>query len=223
MLKKYIITLIINILSFSYLDLWHVTAMEKYYYNNPTHIVPASYKLKDVPLLNQLSPDFFPMGCECVSVTMALNFKNINVQSQEVINSVTIDTDPRKGFIGSMYSMKYYQGTVPVIWPEALIYTVQKYRKNSYIATGYSQRDIENAVAKGNPVLVWYSWEPVNIAILTGTDVVYSSKGVHAVLVVGYDNENWYINDPTKGYRKLNKETFYKKYVAYGSRAIVIV
>nr|WP_228098459.1 MULTISPECIES: C39 family peptidase [unclassified Gemella] len=185
------------------------------------YIQPDNYKLS-VPIFSQLYPDFIPMGCECVSINMALSYSGIDTNVNNFIKDIPTVFDPRKGFMGDMYSIKYYNGTVPTIWPEALIDRVQSYKSNSYVGSKLTLEDIERELLFGNPVLVWYSWEPVNIAILTDSEPLYSSSGLHAVLVVGYDNQNWYINDPSLGERKLDKKTFYSKYEAYGSKSLVI-
>lgn len=120
---------------------------------------PNNYKLS-VPVFSQLYPDFIPMGCECVSINMAFDYKGISMDVNKFIEDIPTIYDPRKGFMGDMYSFKYYNGTVPTIWPEALIGKVQDYRSKSYVANSLTLEEIEREVFLGNPVLVWYSWEP---------------------------------------------------------------
>lgn len=189
--------------------------------NSQNMIKPNSYKL-NVPLYSQVSPSFIPMGCECVSAQMAFSYKGLDIDIHNFINEVPFSYDPREGFVGDMYSIVYYNGTVPTVWPEGLIKSIKNYRPNSYVANGITLDNIENEILAGNPVIMWYAWQPTNIALLTSGSPIYSSTALHAVLAVGYDEENLYINDPALGYRKLNKDIFYKKYESYGSRALVI-
>lgn len=155
---------------------------------------------------------------------MGLSLKGIkNIIPQTLINEINNATDPRDGFIGSMKSIKHFSGTVPTVWPERIIKQVRQYRPNSYYSNSLSMKQLENEIANNNPVMVWYSWVDANIPIFTAKGLIFSSKAFHCILLVGYDKDNWYFNDPGLGkFRKLDKNIFYKKYVAYGMKSVVI-
>ena len=178
------------------------------------------------PTLSQIYPDFIPNGCECVAENMALKIKGINqFSNKEIIDEMNSAANPKLGFIGDMYSFKNYRGTIPVVFPERIILNVKKYRPNSYYSNSLTMEQLENEIANGNPVLVWYSWQKVDKALIVPGEFypIMTSDGLHCTLLVGYDAEHWYFNDPAFGkVRKLNKKEFYAKYVAYGSKSVVV-
>ena len=190
-----------------------------------TEIKPKSYVLK-VPTLSQIVPDFIPMGCECVAENMALKFKGVtNLSSKDLIDNMNNSDNPKLGFIGDMYSFKNYRGTIPAVWPERIITQVKQFRPNSYYSNSLTAEQLENEIANNNPVMVWYSWEKVDKALIVPGEFnpIMTSNGLHCTLLVGYDEKNWYFNDPAYGkVRKLDKNEFYAKYLAYGMKSVVI-
>lgn len=225
MLKKIYLTVTIFLILLS-CNFYRAKALEQSYYflnsiENRTPIKPTSFKL-NVPLLSQVYPHYIPMGCECVASNMIYKFKGINIESKYLVDTLEKSYDPRKGFVGDMYSTLTYYGTTPTVWAEGLIKQVHNYRKASTVANGITIEMIEREILNGNPVIIWYAWEKTNIAIFTAEEPVFSSSALHAIVLVGYDEENFYINDPVLGNRKTNKEQLYKKFVDYGSHALVI-
>lgn len=222
-IKNKILKILLTTFIFIYININYSYANNLLNISKKAKIIPEVYILK-TPVLYQLYPNFYPNGCECFSEYMGLSLKGIkNIIPQTLINEINNATDPREGFIGNMKSIKYFNGTVPTVWPERIIKQVKQYRPNSYYSNSLTIEQIENEIANNNPIMLWYSWVKVNVPLFTANGIIFSSKAFHCTLLVGYDKNNWYFNDPGLGkFRKLDKNIFYKKYVAYGMKSVVI-
>ena len=194
--------------------------------------------IDDVPMISQF-PDF-PTGCEAVSTVMALNFLGEEITVSEFIdnylpisnsfyfkNGELYGPNPNKVYVGDPRTERSFGCMSAAIEKALLNYIDDKSRIKRYEGVA-----LENLCAKyidhDIPVLIW-----VTIAMIPSYDsaewktdeneTYVWPANEHCMLMVGYDNYYYYMNDCYKGkliaYPKEKTETRYKE---LGCQAIVI-
>ena len=194
---------------------------------------PASAMI-DAPLVKQL-PEL-PAGCEIVSLTMLLQYYGIEKDKMELYEEMVKDPTPIRWSGGKIvYWGNPFTGYVGdatgksrgySIYHSALFPTLQSYVPTAVDLTGKDFDEIERKIAEGAPVVIWTTinfqeptrWQEWDTPI----GPIRATFQVHAVLLVGYDEEHVYVNDPYGGKKglKLNKETFLKTWEALGKQAL---
>lgn len=207
--------------------------------NNDVH------KISGVPLLNQHT-EGLPTGCETCSAIMVLNFYNYNINSTNFAKNYLITKnysngrgpDPNSAFVGSPFESSNSFG----IYAPAMTKSINKYlsdkSKKAKNITGKPLSYItENYVSKGIPVMVWAtikmqtatnsaSWivnyTDENASISKGDKFTWKSPE-HCLVLVGYDDNYYYFNDPDTGKEeKYPKNDVENSYNALGKQAIII-
>jgi len=156
----------------------------------------------NVPLVSQL-PEL-PTGCEITAVTMMLQYKGISVDKVKLAREMLKHPwDPSKGYVGDPFTTKGW-----TIYPSALTGLVKKYAGNAEILTGKSQSFIQGNLSKNKPIVVWVS--PMH------------GFSVHALVLTGYDQLNYFFNDPWTGEKdvKISKNEFNRIWSNQGKKAI---
>lgn len=211
----------------------------------------ASHRL-DVPYLSQVG--LYPSGCESVSAVMALNYAGCDIDVDSFINAYLpqgsepyYDEDgllygdsPYETFIGSPYSDTSYGCYAPVIqgaMEQALSDRDASFDDDPYGAqasvadlTGATLPELcENYIDRDIPVIVWgtIGMEPISGEtewILPDGSIFIWRSQEHCLLLVGYDAEYYYFNDPMEGkdtaYRRADAENAYQSLY---SQALAIV
>jgi len=197
---------------------------------------PASVIL-DAPLIKQF-PEL-PAGCEIVSMTMLLEFAGFKKTKMEMYEEMPKDTTPIKyGKNGKIESwgnpnVGYVGDATPKskgfgIFHAGLFPLLQQYIPSAVDLTRKSFHDLEDQIASGVPVVVWTTIDfklpqPHNwVTWDTQLGPVQTTFKEHAVLLVGYDEDSVYVNDPASGKAKLklNKETFVEIWIAMGRQGL---
>lgn len=197
----------------------------------------SSHIIQNVPLVGQY-PELF-RGCEVTSLTMLLNFKGFNVSKMTLAEQIKKDTTERKiingeiyygnpnvGFVGDIYSSKNYGLGVYHI----PIYELLKIYIGDYALdlTGIDFKDLYYYIQKNIPVWIITNTKfdklPENKFEIWNTDygkikVTYSE---HSVLVIGYDENYIYYNDPMypSMIHKKEKARFIQAFTQMGSQAV---
>lgn len=192
-------------------------------------------KITGIPVLSQF-PNL-PTGCEATGLTMLLNFFGTDLTKEQVAsmqpsgpniyrtNGNLYGSDPTKEFIGSPYDNHsfgiYHQPFLPII--EAY------YPGRSENMSGGTPADLYRTIDSGRPVLVWAS---VNMMPVTpgiswiledGTSFQWKN-GNHALLLVGYTDNQVIMNDPWTGREEYyNKSIFEERWTAMGKQAITVM
>lgn len=176
-------------------------------------------------------------GCEVSSLAMLLQYDGFEVDKMDLINQMKYDpteleTDengdiiswgnPNTGFVGDITGKEKGYG----IYHTALIGLLQDYIPSGIDLTNDDFGVLERQVSDGIPVVVWttvnYSVPDSWVEWETPLGPFQGTFLEHAVLLVGYDEDNVYINDPLSGASnvKIDKDQFTEVWKAMGSQAI---
>lgn len=202
--------------------------------NNIADRGKSSYFIEGIPLINQYPK--YPTGCESVALTMLLRYHGINVSPDDVIkllkqgdlpheeNGVIYGGNPELEFIGSPYSYDSYG-----VYSTPIGNVAAQLSPNVVVQSDFPFSEVLALIREGKPVVVWTS---MNLALPylssrwiykpTG-EVVWWKAQEHAVLVVGYNEDNIIIADPLRGaIRYQDRNTFESRYNYYGKRAVYL-
>ena len=175
-----------------------------------------SKKIINAPYIDQTKK--WPTGCESVSTVMALQYLGIKITVDEFIkyldkseiivkNGNLYSSDPREYFIGSPYNSHSFGCYAPVIEKaikKALPHHGEKGVKYEIKdLTGVSMKElIIKYIDQNIPIIFWATMNMVPTRngaswIIKETGKKFTWKaGEHCLLLVGYDNEKYYFNDP---------------------------
>lgn len=203
--------------------------------NNDTNIKNQS-KILDVPIISQ-NPEL-KCGCEITSLCMLLNYANIKVDKMTLANEIKKDKtklnmtkdgdilewgNPNIGFVGDITGENKGFG----VYDGPIIQLMEKYIPNkSNNLTGQNIEYLLKSIDNKKPVIVWVTidfrmpdkyeeWDSNGKKIKVTFDE-------HAVLLVGYDNSNIYINNPYNEQKnqKVKIEIFEKIWTTMGKIAV---
>jgi ABC-type bacteriocin/lantibiotic exporter with double-glycine peptidase domain len=93
----------------------------------------------------------------------------------------------------------------------------EKFPDYKFIRKSPTLKDIENYIKQKKPVLLY-----LNIAVPSGVNKLWP----HYVLVVGYDNKNFYVHNvypKNQAYQKISKEVFAKTWSSDGMNDCLII
>lgn len=186
-----------------------------------------------VPYIDQTTA--YPTGCESISAVMLLHYLGYNISPEHFIDHCLVKRDlefhqgvlygphPDDAFIGSPYNMEAgsygcYAGCLAAAMNRA---AEGKYRFAAQIEKKISWL-IENYIEKEIPVIFWATLKmepsfPGKVWHLLGRTGEFQWKeNEHCLLLVGYDREKYYFNDPWQnagcvGYPKDLVEQRYKE------------
>lgn len=165
-----------------------------------------------VPYLDQSKAA--PTGCESVSCVMLLNWLGVDISIRDFIDhyldkadfqwrdGVLYGPDPRECFAGDPYDPEAMGCYAPVIRR-----SLERLVGDRFEVIDETGTDIETLVRRyidgeGLPVLLWttidlkpYIEGPSWRLLRDGSEFVWRSNE-HCVLLVGYDDEHYILNDP---------------------------
>jgi uncharacterized protein YvpB len=198
-----------------------------------SHVVS---KMLNVPLINQ-NPEL-RYGCEVTSLAMVLNYAGVKVSKMELYKMVKKDPDPIKraangdilhwgnpdeGFVGDMTGKRAGYA----VFDKPIAQLVNHYLPNRAINLTNAPFDkVLQHVSKGYPVVIWttgdYRLPDRPESWRHGNQIIHTPLDLHAVVLVGYDQQYVYLNDPLSNRKnvKVNKQRFIKSWHALKSRAV---
>ncbi|UJF35237.1 C39 family peptidase [Paenibacillus hexagrammi] len=195
---------------------------------------PASATI-DAPIIEQL-PEL-PAGCEITTLTMLLQFSGMDKTKMQLMAEMPVDQtpivyngdgsikywgNPNTGFVGDVTRKQrvfgiYHTGIYPLL---------QHYIPQAEDITDKPFELYEEQVARGIPVMVWttidfnvpYKWASWDTPI----GPIRTSFAEHAVLLVGYDENHVYVNDPLSGKKQfqVDKNQFIASWEAMGKQGL---
>ena len=190
----------------------------------------------DAPYINQYDAGM-PNGCESISAVMALQYMGVSVTPDQFVAdyldmgnapSGGIGSDPNMVFVGDPRSSEGWGCYAPVII-SALNKLSEQY---SFRVDNISGQSLESLcstyIDNGIPVLIWATVDMTDHfeyrywTTLDGSAVEYNNK-LHCLLLVGYDENSYYFNDPMRKERNgFSKSRVQEAYSLLGKQAVVI-
>lgn len=197
----------------------------------------AESALIDAPVVLQL-PELYN-GCEIATLTMMFNFYGIDKSKMELLPELKQDPtpieynkdgsirywgNPNLGFVGDITGKKKGYG----IYHTALLELLIKYIPAGIDITGKEFDELEQQVSDGIPVLVWttvsYTKPSEKQWMVWDSPLgpIRTTFQEHTVLLVGYDQDHVFINDPQKSQKgiKVEKNQFIESWEAMGKQAL---
>lgn len=163
------------------------------------------------PYINQTPK--YPTGCESVSAVMLLQYLGYSITPEEFIDiylekkefekkeGILYGPDPNKYFCGSPYDENSFGCYAPV-----LKRAIEKVVKEDYLVIDETDTDLEELkreyLDQGIPVIFWACIKmrepivgPSWVLFETEEEFTWISNE-HCMLLVGYDDEGYYFQDP---------------------------
>jgi len=195
--------------------------------------------LIEVPVIPQ-NPDY-PTGCESVSTVMALRYAGEEVSIDTFIDEylpksrdfyidggLTYGPSPYEYFIGHPTSDSSFGCMATVI--EAALCAYYGNADGIIRNEGLSLEQLcSQYIDQGTPVILWATIAMLEVAPVTSWYLddgsLFTWPGnEHCMLLVGYDSEQYYFNDPYAGMLvAYPKELAEARYEALGSQSVVIL
>jgi uncharacterized protein YvpB len=197
--------------------------------------VKKTSAMLNAPLIQQY-PELYS-GCEITTLAMMLQFYGIQKGKMALIPEMKYDKTayrldehgkivywghPNIGFVGDVTGRAKGFG----IYHKALMPLLKKYIPTAVDLTGKPFAVLENKIAEGIPVEVWTTIDFIENVQWTVWDTalgpIRATFSEHAVLLVGYDKDHVYVNDPLneKSNLKINKALFIRTWEMMGKQAI---
>ena len=197
-------------------------------------VSPLPDTLLDVPYISQLY--HYPNGCESVSTVMAANYAGIDITVDEFIEKyLDMKPVPETGKDGKLWGYspwRYFLGdprdyTGLCCYAPCIVKALEKFvDTEKYEIKEMYDVPLESLcrdyIMQGTPVILWGTMY-MNSPYRSGWEwnVLDGKKGevftwvspMHCLLMIGFDENNYYFNDPTAGkmvaYRKDDVEASY--------------
>ncbi|MCL2321261.1 MAG: C39 family peptidase [Oscillospiraceae bacterium] len=195
----------------------------------------------DVPYINQ--SDEFPNGCEIASATMLLNYYKYNFTMADLVDKfvpitkIDVDDDgnmvadsPYNSFVGDPRNGDSYGCFAPVI-----VKTLKAATNNEKKVVDLTGMDLDKIcnlfISNDIPVLIWCTINMVP-SYLSDTWKLLDGSGdftwiaqEHCVVLVGYDADYYYFNDPYEDNGKISydKDLSNERYIELGRQAVAII
>ncbi|NEW08032.1 hypothetical protein GK047_18695 [Paenibacillus sp. SYP-B3998] len=192
------------------------------------------FMVNDVEIISQFPQ--LPSGCEATSTTMLLNYFGVPATKTDVadllpkgnmprvVKSSYIGGNPNTVFVGNPYSTIGYG-----VFEQPILDIIEHYIPGkSKNLTGSSFNDLLHTIQEGAPVVVWATLnmkDPKQLDEWVDDEgnMVYWNGPEHVLLMVGWDDDNAYFNDPYTGKRvTYNLWTFKDRWEKMGSRAVTV-
>lgn len=182
--------------------------------------IPVSAKIENVPYINQIELGF-PMGCEAVSATMLLKFYGYEVSVQQMIDAVPTGSgkyekdgvwyaaDPFEMFAGDPRKRRT-EGAYGC-FAKPLLTAMNKFASGrAKDISGAETEELFRYVSEGKPVVVWgasngntikegVTWQCVDKDGKPTGKTFTELEREHCMVLIGYDEENVILHDPSKG------------------------
>ena len=177
----------------------------------------------------------YPTGCESAALYMLLKYYDVDVTMEQIVealpkgsnpyykNGVLYGADPEKEFVGDPRNNWSYG-----VFNEPIAKVAEKFKSGVKTKTGATFTDIMNILNSGNPLEVWFCYDPeVDITYTdswidpaTGKTIRWP-RGEHAIVVCGHDDSTITYRDPITGSsRTVSNARFITVFKQMGSRIV---
>ncbi|MBR6916933.1 MAG: C39 family peptidase [Clostridia bacterium] len=220
----------------------NITALQVMMYERRSRTASAGAMLIDAPYINQTAVGL-PSGCESVSAVMALRYAGVNIDTETFVSRYLPKGNAPSNGVGSDPSLVYVGdphltgglgwGCYASVITDSVRSAAGSVKYHVTNATGSTLSSLCSAYIDNNvPVIIWatvgmtrnitYSyWSTPG-----GKSITYINQ-LHSLLLVGYDNEYYYFNDPMKRvgdnkYFAYSRSSVEAAYTLLGKQAVVI-
>lgn len=177
----------------------------------------------------------YTLSCETASLRMALLYRGIDVDEDNLLADVGYDPsirngdnwgNPYVGFVGKVKGSQMVNG-YGVFW-EPIARAANKYRYAKSFEN-WTVDQLTDSIQKGTPVIVWLALKngrPVEWVAPSG-DLINTVADEHAVLAIGFrgtrkNPSHIIINDPLVGESYWDTAIFTKKWSAFKQSGVVV-
>ncbi|WP_439020599.1 C39 family peptidase [Bacillus thuringiensis] len=191
--------------------------------------------IENVPFIKQL-PEL-PRGCEVTSLAMLLQYKGIQIDKMQLASEIHrvpfeqngLKGNPYEGFVGNIYT-KSEPGYG--VYNQPIFNLAEKYIPEKVLnLTGRDMQDVYKVISSGSPVwvIINTTFKPLAESSFetwnTSSGEVKITYYEHSVVVVGYDQNFVYVNDPLKNNPRfaVPRAEFEKAWEQMGKQAITIL
>jgi uncharacterized protein YvpB len=134
---------------------------------------------------------------------MLFNYAGVSVSKTTIARQMPYSVnDPNQGYVGDPFTFDGW-----TIYPPALIELMRNGVGSAIDLTGASSEVLRNTLAQGHPVVCW---------------VAIHGFTVHCIVLVGYNSESFFYNDPYTEEKdaELDNADFERVWGALGYRAL---
>jgi uncharacterized protein YvpB len=159
----------------------------------------------------------YSLTCEASAASMVANFYGVSLSEREIITALPRDENPNLGFRGRLDGVPggltdygvYAEPIREILSANGL--------EATYVENGLE--GIRSALDRRHPVIAWVTYrlrvqQPVAIALSTGQEVKMVNYA-HTVVVTGYNQEGFWVNDPYDGQEYLYQSTSFARAFGY--------
>jgi len=141
------------------------------------------------------------LTCESAAASMVANFYRIPLSEEEIIEALPRDDNPNLGFRGRLDGVPGGLTNYGVYAEPIREVLIANGLEVTYIENGLE--GIERALDRRHPVIAWVTYrlrrqQPVEITLNSGQKVKMVNYE-HTVVVTGYNQEGFWVNDPFDG------------------------
>lgn len=226
---------------------------KKYYFDPKTHSLVCGKTLNGITTNSDgivtkvlletpyLSQSGYPTGCESASAVMLLRDAGYSTTIADFIDRALdigylysdgytlYGPDPNKAFIGDPRSSTGYGCYAPVI-TNALNRILNGGDKAENVTGTSLSKLIDKYIDNGTPVAIWATINMIEMEyttqwIIPETGELFTWKSnEHCLVLVGYDDKYYYINDPynSNGLMAYSRSVVEQRFTVMGSQAVVI-
>lgn len=204
-------------------------------------LLAGKEKRLEVPYISQEGN--LPNGCEAVSATMLLQYWGYTLTAEEFVDqylpcrSIQVKNgrwygpDPGKAYAGDPRSARNGFGCFAPVITESLSKAVKgKYQVKNLTSSSLNTL-CGDYIDQGIPVAVWatidmrpvkkyYQWKS-----LDSEETYAYPSGEHCLVLVGYDEDHYYFNDPyeSNGLMAYEKEVVEQRYDTLEKQAVAVI
>ncbi len=208
------------------------------------YVGESSLRLDEVPMILQM-PEYYN-GCEATCATMLLQYYGYDISLEEMAESVpsmTMETvdgqlygpDPNEAFAGNMSETGYGVYLKPILNTMQNLIDAKGGSHQVRDLTGSSAKALYYYLNTGHPVQVWVTTNMLDVSYsdtiswyvkqsdgtYTETEIVFPLNE-HCLVLIGYDEDSVYLNDPLRGLAIIDKTDFETAYASMGAMALII-
>lgn len=175
----------------------------------------------DVPVYKQQHS----LGCESTAAAMAANYHHVDVSEQDILDALPRSENPHLGFRGNIDGP--YGGTEDYgVYAGPIRQVLTRMGLDAQPLEG-GLDEIKAHLRQGKPVIAWVTYglqaQTPQQVVMPDDRTVTLIPYEHAVLIVGYNRDGLWVNDPYAGTQDFYSEgDFIRSFAYLGNMALVV-